>query len=119
MPNNWGFWEWLAYTGIWIPAIILAADLGLKMSPDLRKKFDHIITSPLWGFTPLILITISGAIFLGRETGLIGTKPISSAPPIVDSAPQIQLAPQPPVIPGPSQKQVLLDVTPDYLYGSI
>jgi hypothetical protein len=86
----WGFWEWLAYTGIWVSAIILAADVGLKMSPDLRKKFDPIITSPLWGFTPLVLLTISGAILLGREIGLIGMNPISSVPPIVDSAPQIQ-----------------------------
>jgi hypothetical protein len=71
MPH-WGFWEWLAYTGIWVPAIILAADVGLKMSPNLRKNFDPIITSPLWGFMPLILLTLSGAILLGRQLGLLG-----------------------------------------------
>lgn len=71
MPH-WGFWELLAYAGIWVSAIILATDAGLKMAPDLRKKCEPIIANPIWGFTPLVLLTISGAIFLGREIGLIG-----------------------------------------------
>lgn len=88
MPH-WGFWEWLAYTGIWISAIILAADVGLKMSADLRNKFDHIITNPLWGFTPLILLTLSGAILFGRQLGFIGGMD-NTASRLQDAIPQMQ-----------------------------
>jgi hypothetical protein len=122
--SHWGFWEWLAYSGLWISAIILAADIGLKISSDLREKFASVIASPIWGFTPLILLTLSGAIFLVRETGLIGDRPRVPAP-VATQTPSIPDAPLPktPSAPVPPKEQkntsveskIIVDVTYEYL----
>jgi hypothetical protein len=69
MESHWDFWAWLAYGCIWVSALILAADAGLRLSPDLRAKVGWVVHSPVWGFTPLVLILVSGVIFIWQAIG--------------------------------------------------
>jgi hypothetical protein len=74
--QSWGFWEWLAYAGIFIAASILAISTGLKLEPKLMEHFTFT-ESPIWGFVPLALVVIASLIlivknfdFLGRHNAL-------------------------------------------------
>jgi hypothetical protein len=67
---HWNFWEWLAYSCVAVTAIILAADTGLRMAPDLKKRFAPLLESPWWGFTPLVAMTVGAILFLLREANV-------------------------------------------------
>jgi hypothetical protein len=72
--RHWTFWEWVAYIGLSIAAIIIAADQGVKLAPELLQRFSGMITSPFWAFAPLALIILATVILIGREIGWIGPK---------------------------------------------
>jgi hypothetical protein len=67
--SHWNFWEWLAYTCVWVAALISAADSGVKIAPELKQKLSPILTSQWWAFTPLAAMSIGTLIFLLRELG--------------------------------------------------
>jgi hypothetical protein len=71
--SRWTVWEWIAYTGLFVAAIIIAADQGVKLSPPLFEKFSRIIRSLYWAFAPLTLILLSTAILCSIEFGWIGS----------------------------------------------
>ena len=70
--SSWGFWEWVAYAMLLVAALILAADQGLKLAPDLMSKMTSIVSSPIWAFAPLGLILVATGILVGREFGWLG-----------------------------------------------
>jgi uncharacterized protein involved in cysteine biosynthesis len=55
----WKFWDWVAYTGIWVAAVILAADAGLKGSPTLMESIPNWLKWEYWPFVPLALLSLS------------------------------------------------------------
>jgi hypothetical protein len=70
--KSWTFWEWLAYAGLLVAAVIIAADTGFRISPDLSTHLPHWIHSVAWGFAPLTLIGIATCILIARAFGWIG-----------------------------------------------
>jgi hypothetical protein len=65
---HWSFWEWLGFAVLWVAAIILAIDQGLRMAPDTRQKLGLTFTDrPVWAFAPLVLLLIATAILVGNE----------------------------------------------------
>jgi hypothetical protein len=69
---EWGFWEWVAYSALFVAAIILATDQGIKMAPDLASTARGLLANSIWAFTPLALVLIATGILVGREMGWIG-----------------------------------------------
>lgn len=64
---HFGPWEVAAFGGLLVSAIILAADAGLRMAPNIKIRFPsmgRVQDTAWWGFTPLILLTAAGIIFL-------------------------------------------------------
>ena len=41
---NWGFWEWVAYAALFIGAIILATDQGIKL---ITRHAENYVIVPL------------------------------------------------------------------------
>jgi hypothetical protein len=76
---GWTYWEWVAYAIMLVGAIIIAADQGLKMAPDILRHVRGIISNPYWAFSPLVLILLATLILLGREFGYLGSKSQPSA----------------------------------------
>jgi hypothetical protein len=70
--SKWGFWDWVAYTVIFIAAAMLAADTGFKSSPTLMERIPTFFQSTWWGFTPLALVLAATVILLLRGFGFIG-----------------------------------------------
>jgi len=71
MPD-WRFWDWLAYGAMFVGALIIAADTGVRLSPELQKYFGFM-HSAWWGFAPLILIVAGTVILISRSFGWVGS----------------------------------------------
>jgi hypothetical protein len=71
---KWTFWEWVAYAVLFVAAIIVAADQGVKLAPDLASSTAGILHSPWWAFSPVALILLATVILISREIGWIGAK---------------------------------------------
>jgi hypothetical protein len=69
---DWTFWEWIAYTTMLVAAIVLAADQGIKLAPEMTNYVPAFISSPLWAFAPLALLMIGTAILIGQGFGWFG-----------------------------------------------
>ena len=66
-----GFWDWLAYAGIFIGAVMLAYEAGRHaMSPEVAASLPALAGS-LLGFVPLGLLLLSGVIFLLQRLGVL------------------------------------------------
>jgi hypothetical protein len=69
--EHWTFWEWVAYSGLWIASIILAIDGGLRLSPAVTDQVPRpiykTIKSPWFAFAPLALVTISTLVLLAGQ----------------------------------------------------
>jgi hypothetical protein len=85
---KWTFWEWVAYAVLFLAAIIIAADEGVKLAPDLLPAMKGILGSPWWAFSPLALILFATAILVGREMDWIGKKPAAVTIPSIEPAGQ-------------------------------
>jgi hypothetical protein len=87
---HWNFWEWPAYASLWIAAVILFADGGLRMAPDVRNRlppFLQFLYNPWLAFVPLALLIIGTLMLLGNDLGLIGrsdTRDNSPSAPMAD-----------------------------------
>src|ERR1051326_2241480 len=111
---GWGFWEWLAYAGIAIAAIMLALDAGVKQSPDLNLRFAWLLANRVWAFTPFVLILVSAvAIAITRFTTHSPTTPYQAA----SRAPTKTSLAKPPHLLGhkPSDKRVFVNFGADHL----
>jgi hypothetical protein len=68
--RHWTFWEWVAYLCLAVGAMIVAADTGLRVAPELAHEV-ALIASPFWGFAPLALVIVATLILLAREFGVL------------------------------------------------
>jgi hypothetical protein len=84
MPG-WGFWEWLAYICIFVAALMLAADTGMKSSDRFTAISTALRSSAWWNMAPLLMLCISAAVVLAYQVGVIA--PLPSPAPIVSSSP--------------------------------
>jgi hypothetical protein len=91
MKNAWGFWDRLAYATLWIAAVIVAADTALKGSQRLAPHFDWLLENRLWSYAPLILMTLSGVVFLGKQLGWrwVTSPPTAPAAPVAPVVPPL------------------------------
>jgi hypothetical protein len=65
------FWEWLAYATVFVSALTIAADAGVRSSPELQEYF-WFMHSAAWGFAPLILLVAGAIILIARDFGWVG-----------------------------------------------
>jgi len=70
--RDWRFWEWLAYGSMFVGALLIAADTGVRLSPELQK-YSGFMHSAWWGFAPLILFVSATVILIARNYGWIGS----------------------------------------------
>ncbi len=70
--SKWDFWDWVGYAAIFVAAIILAMDAGLRNVPELSRAMSAILQSSWWGFAPLVLVLGATVLFIAREIGIIG-----------------------------------------------
>jgi hypothetical protein len=68
--ERWGFWEWLAYSGLLVGAVMVAYETALNTSPHIAAKLPSLAASGL-GFVPLALLILSGAVFLLQRLGVL------------------------------------------------
>ena len=84
--RQWKFWEWIAYSTLWIGAIILAADASLKVtSPEFRSAVSPLLENPVWSFLPLFCFTIGTVVLIIYEFSTLGKRiahPSQTASPI-------------------------------------
>jgi hypothetical protein len=102
---SWGFFEWLTYGCIAIPALMMAVDQGAKRSGVTRRFIGSLIQSSLWGFTPFALILTSAFLILWHvlfasvpdaKSTPVASAPVSETKPIpVASAPVPDAKPTP------------------------
>ena len=67
--RHWTYWEWVAYACIWVAAIILAADTGLRVSPELATHAPAFVHGTYWGFAPLGLVFLGTLILVASNFG--------------------------------------------------
>ena len=65
--RHWTYWEWLAYVCLFVSAVIIAADTGIRVSSNLSASLPNFFHGPIWGFAPLILVLIATGILVIRE----------------------------------------------------
>jgi hypothetical protein len=96
--RHWTFWEWLAYACLFLGAMILAADTGIRLAPELGNLLPFI-HGPAWGFAPLAFLLLATVILLAREFDLLGATQ--------RTAHSADIAPSPPsAAPGISTEQI-------------
>jgi len=77
--SRWTFWEWVAYAVLFVAALIVAADQGIKLSPSLMEKASGIILSSYWAFAPLVFVLLATAILIASQLGWLGSRLARSA----------------------------------------
>jgi hypothetical protein len=70
--RDWGFWDWVAYATLFIAALIIAAETGVRLAPELQEYFGFM-RSAAWGFAPLILVVAGTVILISRSFGWVGS----------------------------------------------
>jgi hypothetical protein len=79
--EHWTFWEWVAYSGLWIASIILAIDGGLRLYPPVADRLPrsvHAIVKSAWfAFAPLAFV-IGSTVFLLLQQ-IVGTENTAAA----------------------------------------
>jgi hypothetical protein len=65
--RGWRLWDWITYSCFFVAAVILAADTGVRVSPELGGHIPAFVGGSLWGFAPLILFLVGTVILLARK----------------------------------------------------
>ena len=81
--RHWGFFDCLAYGSIWVGAILLFLDGGLKMATDLKKRHPvirKVLSSGYWMFAPIAFLGVSAITLIGAEMGWWGILPAEAEP---------------------------------------
>jgi len=58
---DWTFWELVGYSTLWVSAIIIAIDGGLKMAPQVANQLPRslsFLNRPAWAFAPFAFLVI-------------------------------------------------------------
>jgi hypothetical protein len=88
--RHWTFWEWVAYGALFVAAMIIAADTGVRITPELAAHLPSFIHGFIWGVTPIAFVLVATAILLLQEfvirpqpqsemTGTVAPKPIPTS----------------------------------------
>jgi len=75
--RGWDIWDWIAYGGVWIAALVLAMET-LVLRPAEAGGSSAPRRSPKWRVVPLVFLVLSGAAFLAKTAGLVGAEPAVS-----------------------------------------
>ena len=67
--RHWTFWDWVAYLCLLVGAVILAADTGVRLSPELARLLPEFLRGAYWGFAPLVLMSLATLILVANEFG--------------------------------------------------
>jgi len=59
------FWDILAYTSVLVAALMLAIDIGIRRTRE-PAEMSPLFLSNFWGYTPLILMTLAGVVWIVR-----------------------------------------------------
>jgi hypothetical protein len=55
-------WDGIAAVGLFVGAVILAADAALKSTPTVCSKMPAFVGGPVWSFLPLVLVRLAAII---------------------------------------------------------
>jgi hypothetical protein len=66
---GWGFWDWVAYSTLYIGAIIFAIETAISSSASIRAHIPNFIKSNIWAFIPAILLTMATIVFIFNTIG--------------------------------------------------
>lgn len=77
--SDWRFWDWVAYAILFVAAMIIAIDTGIRLSPVTWPHIPEFLHSGWWGFAPLALLIIATLILLARGLGWIGRRKMSAS----------------------------------------
>jgi hypothetical protein len=69
--KEWGAWDWIAFSTVWIAALILAADAAIKGTDTLRSNLGWLVARPLWPFLPLLFLGIGTTVYLLRSFDIL------------------------------------------------
>ena len=112
--REWGFWEWIGYTSLWVTAVILAIDGGVKIASDeLKNLLPEFLESATWSFLPLILLCFGTAILFVRASQSRGPHKIPPSPRVVPPVAELYEAKpvhQPPAFLHPNTLNDALDI---------
>lgn len=78
--RHWTFWEWVAYACLCVSAMIVAADTGFRLSPNLASHLPHFVEGAIWGIAPLALVVIATVLLVAHEFGWLGKRQSSVQP---------------------------------------
>lgn len=70
--RRWTFWEWVSYACLFMAAMIMAADTGVKQAPELVNYLPAFIHGPIWGFAPLFFVLAATILLVMHELGWLG-----------------------------------------------
>lgn len=74
------FWDVLAYAVIFVAAVMLAVDTGIKQNVRLAAHMPDFLEGPLWGFTPLVLLLVGAGLVVWQHGPWARVKASASAP---------------------------------------
>jgi hypothetical protein len=65
--ESWTFWDWVAYGGIIIAALLIAIDTAIAQSEHLSRHLPRILKGYV-GFLPLLSLLVGGGAFAYQRT---------------------------------------------------
>jgi hypothetical protein len=68
--RRWSFWDGIAYLVFLVVALILAADSGVRIAPELAAALPHWVQSPYVGLAPLALMLLATVIWIANFAGV-------------------------------------------------
>jgi hypothetical protein len=60
----------IGYSALYVGAVMLAVDAAIRNSEELKKRAPVFFSGMVWGFLPLILLSIFGAIKVTQALSL-------------------------------------------------
>ncbi len=91
--RRWVFWEWVAYAALFVAAMIVAADTGVRIAPDLATYAPAFVHGAIWGFAPLALVVGATIILLFREFFVRPNREKAGVPQAIPTSLRLQFFP--------------------------
>lgn len=78
--NLWGPWDWIAYLSLGASVILLAIDIAVASSENLKMVFPAFIRRPAWRMLIVISFFLGTAILVFQQLGFVPPPKASVSP---------------------------------------
>ncbi len=79
--RHWTFGDWVGYACLFVAAICIAADTGIKGAPNLAARMPEFFRGEFWAFLPITLVLLGTAVLVASSLGLIGASRSTASTP--------------------------------------